>query len=661
MSSLALFRRRLQRLRLARRSVRLSAAASALLASLLVGLLGLWGLDLWLRLSRGQRLAALGLVALALVGVWRRLIRPEASRRETLLELALAVQRRHGIDSDLVAALQFEAAPQCHGGSPRLAQAVIDQMAVQVLRIDPFEGFSTRPALRRGMLAVGLITAVLFLSIRFPDHARAFWKRLLLADAPYPTRTRIVQVVIPPSVVLAAESPERPPRPARVPAGRPVEFLVACRGRLPSAGAVELRTDSGGGTARLDLTPLSLEQRKALLEQAWQQLQLSEGLEAGSAERAGRAALADRPRAWPWAVLELDAPQLARQWAAAKSPAERAAVQSRLQEVLAGWPGDAAQQTILTGRLERVLTDLEYRVLAGDAATAPGRLHALPLPIVDVELVARPPAYAAGVLPVQHTRQTQLAVLEGSRVELSVRCVNGKRLRSARLVLPGEPGRRWELGPVGPEGEVWHLGDAPSPLAAVRDDVRFEVEVEDQDGLAPDRPPGGWIRCLRDQPPAVWLSTIHRVVLPQASPAIQYRVTDDLGVAFVRLQVEVQRNAAEEAATPGTAHVPIFPPPDDRRFPPPARSELRGQCTLPLSRLGLRKGDRLKLVLEAGDQRSQNGQDQDPSAAITRSEPLVLDVTDESGVLAALAEADERAAQQLSELIQRQLEIGASP
>jgi hypothetical protein len=39
----------------------------------------------------------------------------------------------------------------------------------------------------------------------------------------------------------------------------------------------------------------------------------------------------------------------------------------------------------------------------------------------------------------------------------------------------------------------------------------------------------------------------------------------------------------------------------------------------------------------------------------------VLEVSDEAGVLAAIAEADEQAAQALSELIQRQLGIGETP
>jgi len=40
-----------------------------------------------------------------------------------------------------------------------------------------------------------------------------------------------------------------------------------------------------------------------------------------------------------------------------------------------------------------------------------------------------------------------------------------------------------------------------------------------------------------------------------------------------------------------------------------------------------------------------------------QSEPVVFHVTDESGVLAGLAEADEKSARQLYQIIQRQLGI----
>jgi hypothetical protein len=74
-----------------------------------------------------------------------------------------------------------------------------------------------------------------------------------------------------------------------------------------------------------------------------------------------------------------------------------------------------------------------------------------------------------------------------------------------------------------------------------------------------------------------------------------------------------------------------------------------------LAPLGLSKGDQLKLTFEAIDYRGSL------AGKSALSEPLILHVTDERGVLAAMVEADERSARQLDAIIQRQLGIGESP
>jgi hypothetical protein len=577
------------------------------------------------------------------------------------------VQRRYGIDTDLLAALQFETAAGRHGGSPQLAQAVIEQVADQSRRIDVFAGFSIRPAVSRVALAAGLTLIMLAFVWQFPEHARVFCQRLLLASTPYPTRTRIAWIVIPPAIVLTPDNPSLSPLPADIAEGQPVHFYVVCRGRLPNDGLVELKAiEPGGGVASLPLTPLSLPERKALLEKVLQQMSSASDQPGDKLE--GVTTPAARKWAELRALLALDAPQASRAWAG-EGQVGRVTAQGLLEGVLARWPGQAERQAILFGRLERLPSDLEYRIFAGDAAIPPGRLRMLPLPIVELELVATPPAYAAAALPVQRSRQTQLAVLEGGRVELSVRCINGKRLQGVWFTLASREGpfadRRWPLVPTDAGGDVWRLSGEASPLAVVRDDVRFRLEVIDRDGLTPAAALGGSIRCLRDQPPGVWLSTIHRVVLPKAVPAIQYRVTDDFGVAAVWLHVEVERGAGKSGAEggPEVQTFQVYPPLERGDSPPAQRAltELRDSYPLPLASLGLHKGDRVKLVLEARDDRGENEPGSEASAVRSRSEPLVLEVSDEAGVLAAIAEADEQAAQALSELIQRQLGIGETP
>ena len=46
---------------------------------------------------------------------------------------------------------------------------------------------------------------------------------------------------------------------------------------------------------------------------------------------------------------------------------------------------------------------------------------------------------------------------------------------------------------------------------------------------------------------------------------------------------------------------------------------------------------------------------------LATSEPVMLEVADEAAVLAAIAEADKRSEQQLSEIIERQLSSGGDP
>ena len=66
------------------------------------------------------------------------------------------------------------------------------------------------------------------------------------------------------------------------------------------------------------------------------------------------------------------------------------------------------------------------------------------------------------------------------------------------------------------------------------------------------------------------------------------------------------------------------------------------------SQFKLVKGDQLRVTLEAIDYRG------DMPGKPTRSEPLLLNITDESGIMSALSETDLRAAHQMDLLIQRQ-------
>jgi hypothetical protein len=169
--------------------------------------------------------------------------------------------------------------------------------------------------------------------------------------------------------------------------------------------------------------------------------------------------------------------------------------------------------------------------------------------------------------------------------------------------------------------------------------------VVDEDGLGLERPIQGYIRIKADRPPRVSADLITRRVLPAAKPKVSYDAADDYGIAHLRVHRQVAR-AGSDVTEEDVIEVPL----DQER-----QKLLRGRLPLDLSSLKLVKGDELKITLEAVDYR---GSRQGKSAL---SEPLVLEVTDERGVLAAMIESDERLARQLDAVIERQVGIGESP
>jgi hypothetical protein len=76
---------------------------------------------------------------------------------------------------------------------------------------------------------------------------------------------------------------------------------------------------------------------------------------------------------------------------------------------------------------------------------------------------------------------------------------------------------------------------------------------------------------------------------------------------------------------------------------------------LELLPLALAKGDHIRLVLEITDYRG------DAPGQVYLSDPLILEISDEAGVYAAILEADERAANKLDDIFKKQLGIGESP
>jgi hypothetical protein len=82
------------------------------------------------------------------------------------------------------------------------------------------------------------------------------------------------------------------------------------------------------------------------------------------------------------------------------------------------------------------------------------------------------------------------------------------------------------------------------------------------------------------------------------------------------------------------------------------RLPLEGVATLKLDGLGLQVGDQVSVIVRAVDHRG------DAAGRTAESEPILLEVTDERGILAALLESDERSVEQLDAIIDRELTVG---
>lgn len=687
MTRLSTLRTQLASLRRARLTVRQAAAWSAVAIALLWSLAILFALDVKFQFGRFER--AILLVAAVGLVIWaaRRFAWPYLTIHETDEDMALLVERRQRIDNDLIAALQFESPQAGSWGSPQLEGAVIDYVAQVGRGINVFDGFSASDLWRRGGLLAGTVLAALVVAAIYPGHVGAFAQRLFLGRTHYPTDTLIEQIVVNQREVLDRASHGSQPLDARCAQGRPIRFLVECRGELPENGTARL-TATGGSRARTEipLSRLSLEERKARLKEAAQKL---------------KAAAADDSIdiSQPWrddvlSLVKFDAAEAAAALVSLQDRGELAPIGDKLAAVLDNWPADADSRGIYEGTLDRLVDGVQYKLSLGDAWTDPARVTMIPLPIVQRQLTPTPPVYALASENSQPVTTPQMAVLEGTRIDVAVECVNGKPLESVWMnVRQGNEAQRLELVKSDDAGLRWRLDvgrpfravqdrdgpEGPSynhPLSRVTKELSYEIQVLDSDGLSLETPLRGTIRIKPDRSPTGGAEVVHKVVLPNAQPVIEYRASDDFGVARVRLAVDVERQLGDIVPTmpPGESASHTGPMVDSSGSQMESATlelyaadasgknlepKLTGKYPLALAKLPLAeklaKGDRVKLTLEVVDFRG------DVEGRSYFSDPLVLEISDESGVLAAISEADERSEQRLTDIIKRQLGIGESP
>lgn len=586
-------RSELNRLRNTRQMVRGTSGLAVLLQAVLLILAGGFVLDWLLDMSPAQRFILLTLMVLAMVWCYRRLVRPWFGQDDDLIELALNVERKHGIDNDLVSALQFESPQARNWGSVQLESAVITQVAELTPQLDVFEGTSFAD-FRRRLITLAVVTAVLVLaSGLFPGYFHAYLNRLLLGSHQYPTATQIVEVVINGQSVIDPSGTITPE--ISSPFGHPVDFTVRTAGEAPAVSTCRVHIQSLHGSVSTEV-------------------------------RLSREVSRDAPKTPT--VKQGDS------GASGNAPDNSATTDASSDDIV----------QMFQGELPRLMDSVTIQVFAGDARSSPVTVVATPLPIVEPELSVTPPEYVRAVMPPDEKTESQrtLSVVEGSRVDLTVRSLN-KPLEMVELTIGDSDFR---LTPSDSEKLEWTLDVRGTAFAAISETIRYQIQARDQEGLELESPIHGMIRLRTDQAPRLAISARTRKVVPTANPPITWSASDDFGLSRVVARIQVARSDGEvlesevEVAARSAGSIP--------------QTTLRGTYPLDLSSFKLVKGDELKVTFAAYDYRGS------AEPAISYSEPIQLQLTDRQGILSGLLETDEESARQLDAIIRRELGIGDS-
>jgi hypothetical protein len=568
----------LARLRNTRQMVRQVSGLALLTQSVLLILVGSFLFDWLLDMSPAQRCILLALMAVVLAWCIRRFVKPWFGQSDDLIELALDVERKHGIDNDLVSALQFESPEASTWGSVQLESAVITQVAELTPQLKVFEGISFGDFKRRMItLAVVVIVPVLGSGV-FPGYFHAYLNRMLLGSSQYPTATQITSVlvngqsVINESGIVLSE--------VTSPFGHPLTFQVQVAGQTPAATAraVQIQSLDGSVSTEVRLT--------------------------GPASH-------DNPD------TETEAPS--------DSPSNDTAL-------------------TLRGDLPRLMDSVTIQVFVGDARSARITVQATPLPVVETELTVTPPEYVRAVTAPADPSDSQraLSVVEGSRVNLTVRSLN-KPLEMVELTINDH---EYRLTSKDAEKREWTLDVAGTDFASISETVRYQIQARDEQGLELESPIHGTIRLRTDQPPRLAIFARTRNVVATAKPPIIWSASDDFGLSRVFARIQIARADGEVSET----EVEVAAKPAGKA----AQTSLRGTYPLDLSAMKLVKGDELKVTFAAYDYRG------DAEPAISYSEPIQLQLTDRQGILSGLLETDEESARQLDAIIRRELGIGDS-
>ncbi len=598
-TKLATLRSALESLRKRRATVRLTTAFSGFLAAVIWILFGCFLLDWSFKMELAPRFVLILIGLYVLVRAWRRYAGPLLGHSETLLQTALLVEKTKEIDSDLIAALEFEN-PQAEGwGSAELQEKVKDGVAELSKSLDVSEGFSTGALGKRMtafVLSAGLVGS---LCVLFPGFGSAFLDRMLFGSAHYPTNTTIEAIlVIRPEVknsetggVIFArqETDVMESGKVRSPVGEPLVFEVRCSQKndeeLPEGGTLSF---TGTSSASKNLVAEKDKDGKltglytARLSQLIGDLEFK--VEAGDA-------YSER-----FTIERIDRPVI-RVELAAKAP---------------GYVGENSE-----------VTENECLLFLDEKGQPEQNLSCDP-------------------------GNPQVEVQEGGEIKLALTS-RKKELKKVILKIGEE---NFKLIPSGRKSAdnrpVWVLEAPKTPLTVVKKRLKYSIEVTDVDGLQPELEIAGLIQIRADKPPRVQASLVSRYVLPQAAPMIDLIARDDYDIGKVQVHVEVSRQQQQPEKVDSIT-VPAKLDVDA------ARNRFKASPACNLKKYNLKKDDIVRLIVEVTD-----GRGEELEGESSRSEALCLRVTDRSGLLNAITELDKNSVRQLDAIIEKELGIGDS-
>jgi hypothetical protein len=577
-TQLGQLRSELSRLRNTRQMIRGISGLSLLLQAALLILVGGFLADWLLDMSTAQRSILLALMGFVLVWAVRKFVKPWFGQTDDLIELALTVEQRHGLDNDLVSALQFEEPEAASWGSTQLESAVITQVATLTPQLNVFEGLSIHDFKRRMIILAIVVALPTLASGLFPGYFYAYLNRMFMGSSQYPTETQIAEVLINGQPVIDENGTVTTE--IKSPFGHPLTFLVRFAGQVPATTERSIHVESLDSAVSTDVRLVQQSQSK-----------------------------------------DFDATGTAKP----STP-------------------KSSTPSMLSGELPRLMDSVTIQAFVGDARSPMITVHATPLPVVAPELLVTPPEYVRAVTaPAQPSESnTALSVIEGSRVDLTIRSLN-KPLEMVAITIGDSD---YRLTPQDAEKRQWKLDVANTEFAAVSETIRYQIQATDQEGLQLETPIHGTIRLRSDQPPRLAISARTRNVVATAQPPIIWSASDDFGLSRIVARIQVAR--ADGEVTESEVEVAASLKGNARQ------TALRGTYPLDLSSLKLVKGDELKVTFAAYDYRG------DAEPAISYSEPIQLQLTDRQGILSGLLETDEESARQLDAIIRRELGIGDS-